>query len=370
MNHFARALTLTLSLFLGAASVGAQTRVIIKSDRTNVRAKPTLDAEILASLNKGQEVTVLGEVTPPKSQETWSRIAMPKAVTVWVYGPLVDSKAGTVRAKELNYRAGPGRNYSVLGELKRGDSFQVIREFDGWVQIEPPTGAVAYVASRLLINEPVPSPAPVAATPLTGSTPRVTAPTPQTTTPVRTVPAPTPIVSRTPEPPSAPLTTPVPTVTPVEPEPVFTPTPASPVLETPISSQSVSEPPSETNSTTLGTTRPIPVGSPRARNLRPPAPSTNVLLTQVPPPWVIGRFEPRFVVREGNVEPTISIQAPTKYELRDGFYREGALNYLFQDPPAELEKLAGKRVTVSGYEYQDSRWHLPVLKIESIQLLP
>ncbi len=127
MNQLKRFALTALTGVLAFSLAEAQTRVVIKTDRTNVRAKPSLDAEILASLSKGQEVEVLGELTPPGSKETWSRIAMPSAVAVWVYGPLVDAKAGTVRAKELNYRAGPGRNYSVLGLLKKGDAIAVAR---------------------------------------------------------------------------------------------------------------------------------------------------------------------------------------------------------------------------------------------------
>jgi hypothetical protein len=93
-------------------------------------------------------------------------------------------------------------------------------------------------------------------------------------------------------------------------------------------------------------------------------------MVDVTPVPKIATWEPRFVIREGKVAPTISIQAPTYYELRDGFYGEGPINYLLMEPQNELRQFLGKRVAVSGHEYYDSRWRLPVLKVEKIELAP
>ncbi|MBN9691477.1 MAG: SH3 domain-containing protein [Verrucomicrobia bacterium] len=396
MNSFSRALSFILALWVGSAWVGAQTRIVIQADRTNVRSKPSLDAEILASLNKGQEVTVLGEVTPPKGRETWSRIAMPEAVTVWVYEPLVNTKTGKVRAKELNYRAGPGRNYSVLGELKQGASIKVIREFDGWVQIEPPANAVAYVASRLLgpsvaatpastpaptrtiipeapyvppapVAKPQPQPAPEPAAP---KGPLVVTPASELTPLAR--PASTEPTNPPPVIPEAPV------ITSIDPAPEPTPTPAPepepplPATQSPAGAefeQSLT-PVAETNAPVVSTRRLLPLGSPRARSKLPPPPADNPVMVDVPPAPKIATWEPRFVIREGKVTPTVSIQAPTDFELRDGFYGEGPINYLLLEPQKELRQYVGKRVVVSGHEYYDSRWRLPVLKVEKIELAP
>ena len=397
MNSFSRALCFILALWVGSSWVGAQTRIVIQADRTNVRSKPSLDAEILASLNKGQEVTVLGEVTTPKGRETWSRIAMPEAVTVWVYGPLVNTKTGKVRAKELNYRAGPGRNYSVLGELKQGASIKVIREFDGWVQIEPPANAVAYVASRLLgpgpavAATPAPTPAPtrtiipeapyVPAAPVARPQPQP-APEPAPKGPLVVTPASelTPIarpISNPPtETPPQPVIPEAPVITSIDPTPTPTPTPEPepPVLATQSPAGAELEqsltPVPETNAPPVSKRRSLPLGSPRARSKLPPPPADNPVMVDVPPAPKIATWEPRFVIREGKVTPTVSIQAPTDFELRDGFYGEGPLNYLLMEPQKDLRPFLGQRVIVSGHEYYDSRWRLPVLKVEKIEVAP
>ena len=84
---------------------------------------------------------------------------------------------------------------------------------------------------------------------------------------------------------------------------------------------------------------------------------------QIPP-------EPRHVIREGVVHRTSSIQAPTTFELRDGFYNEGVLDYLFLEPQSDLLKFLGKRVRAEGEEYLDSRWRTPVLKAQTVELVP
>lgn len=76
------------------------------------------------------------------------------------------------------------------------------------------------------------------------------------------------------------------------------------------------------------------------------------------------------MTREGIVRTTLSIQAPTDYELRNGFYEEGVIDYLFLEPQKDLKKFDRKRVRVQGEEYLDSRWVTPVLKIQSIELVP
>ncbi|MBN8247361.1 MAG: hypothetical protein J0L84_07945, partial [Verrucomicrobia bacterium] len=58
------------------------------------------------------------------------------------------------------------------------------------------------------------------------------------------------------------------------------------------------------------------------------------------------------------------------FELRDNFYGEGVLDYLYIEPQDDLKKFLGQRVRVEGEEYRDSRWRTPVLKVKSVELAP
>lgn len=377
MNPPVRVLILSLILWLVGDNALAETRRVVQGDRINVRSQPSVDAEILATLKGGQEVEVLGEVSGAEPGEAWSRVAMPQQVTVWVLGQLVNQKSGVVRSKELHYRAGPGRNYSVLGTLKSGDEVKVVREFDGWLQIEPPAGSVAFVASRLLAPaaEPVAAP-PKTAAPVPQVPPapvaKVIAPQPEpalvpaTPAPVPPPPAPTPRV----DPPVA--VTPPPVVPAKEPAAQVTdstpPEPSAPAMAPLFAPKPKRDKPAA--SRRLAPTQlaaPRLLGAPRILGNLPEAGAKFFLMTHVDPPFVVENIPPRFVVRQGKVFPALSVQAPTAFELRAGSYQEGAIDYLLPPADLRLKDFAGKRVLVSGYEYRDPRWRLPVLKIDNIE---
>jgi len=376
MNLPVRVLFLSLILWLVGNNALAETRSLVQGDRINLRSQPSVDAEILATLKGGQEVEVLGEVSGKEPGEAWSRVAMPQQVTVWVLGQLVNRKTGVVRSKELHYRAGPGRNYSVLGTLKSGDEVKVVREFDGWLQVEPPTGSVAFVASRLL--------APVAAS---ASEPRKPAPpVPEVPpTPVAKVIAPPPAPAAVPATP-APVPPPPALVPRVDP-PVVTPPPVTPAKEpvTQVADPKPTEPstpamaplfaPKPKKDKPAASRRLAPtqlaaprlLGAPRVLGNLPEIGAKFFLMTHVDPPFVVENIPPRFVVRQGRVHPALSVQAPTAFELRAGSYQEGAIDYLLPPADLRLKDFAGKRVLVSGYEYRDPRWRLPVLKIDKVE---
>jgi len=400
-----RALLLAILLIPASLPALAQRPVhaVIRADRTNLRAQPSLDSEVLASLRKGEMVEVLGEQTSPGGKEQWSRVVLPTSVPVWIFSPGVD-KAGIVKNEKIYFRAGPGKNYSVLGHLRRGNSVTILREFDGWLQISPPSGAVAFVASRLLTPSGgvTPPNAPAVPPPASQSTNSVPARATQ-------APAPTPSASIPPVQRAAPGDS-------LESPPAgnsSSPTPASPAVtepvSAPISSQPVSSPsttvpdgvPTRSDITTATAASPSPAdasassnedttepastsvpkpqrsfrGSPRdIASQSAAAPRKFPVLATDPDP---GRptseeasIPPRQVTREGKVSRTFSPQAPSHFELRDGFYEEGVLDYLYIEPQEDLKKFLGLRVRVEGEEYRDSRWRTPVLRIKTIELAP
>jgi uncharacterized protein YraI len=300
----------------------------IKGDRTNVRAKPSYDGEVLATLTNGSAVTVLAEVDgaegEPGGSRKWARIQLPREVSVWVYGPLLDAKTKQVKGEVLKFRAGPGRNYSELGELKRGDTVTEIRQADDWMQIEPPASAVAYVAASLI--ESAEPPAPVVL--------ETKAVEPDVIPAVRLRPASQPPVLRLPPEPAAAAVDPAPVTSQPQSAPVATAEPvATVVTETPA---------------------PAPAAAPSEPTVEKPA--------------------ARAVVREGVVRRTTKPKAPGDYELRSvrrvgGLFNrdEGLIDFLVvENPDVKLERWEGKRVFIHGTEWRDERWRTPMLKVERV----
>src|SRR5512133_1161058 len=166
---------------------------IVDANNVNLRGQPKLKSEVVGRLTKGQPVTVLEEVTRNNSAadepSAWAKIVLPATTHVWVNTSFLDGTNKTVRPRKLNVRGGPGENYSVLGQLLRGDTVvEAGATKNGWLEIQPPTSAYAFVAAQYLKQEapgttipekPVETPATVTEPPTVAAAPTeppVTAP--------------------------------------------------------------------------------------------------------------------------------------------------------------------------------------------------
>ena len=102
-------------------------------------------------------------------------------------------------------------------------------------------------------------------------------------------------------------------------------------------------------------------------------PGTSMAMTTpapTPEPAVEGPAPERVVSREGMVGDTVSVQAPTYFQLEsldDG----KAIDYLYTTSAnLVLEHWRGKKVLVTGVESLDERWpSTPVLTIQKIQIV-
>jgi uncharacterized protein YgiM (DUF1202 family) len=146
----------------------------------------------------------------------------------------------------------------------------------------------------------------------------------------------------------APVVVPVPTIPPVEPVPA---TPSTVPESQPIVSQPAPVPPPVVAVAPLIST-PAPV-------IEAPAP---VLDTNPPPP--------RIVTHEGTVRSSVSIVAPTYYELYDPANGK-AINYLFSTTTnLNLGLYEGLHINVTGEEGLEARWKdTPVLTVQKIYVL-
>lgn len=138
----------------GAATVSAK--------RVNIRGQATTRSEVVGHLTNGQPVTVIEEITRKNAHEdepsVWAKIALPSGKHLWVSSQFVDATNKTVKVKKLNLRTGPGENYSVAGQLLKGDVVKDISAKDGWLEIESAANAYAYVAAAYLKQEAVVEP--------------------------------------------------------------------------------------------------------------------------------------------------------------------------------------------------------------------
>jgi len=305
-----------LALELAAGRLGAADTAVVTKQSVNVRGQPSLAGEVIIQLKKGETVTVLEEITArnPKPDEPakWFRIAMPAGTPVWVYASFIDSTNKTVIPRRLNLRAGPGENFSIVGRIEKGTSVKEISAHGDWLEIETPADAYAFVARELLELKPSEPPA-----------------------------SPAPATPPTAEPPAA---SPSPLATPAQEE------------------KPAAKPQTESAPAPAPSPPPAAEPSPKAETTAAPAETTPE--AQPPPP-------PRIVRREGIISGTVSIQAPTYYQLNNVDSGK-VLDYLHAASiNINLKKLNGKRVIVTGEEAIDPRWpRTPVLEIETLDTAP
>lgn len=326
---------------------------VVKADHVAVRALPSAKAERLrGNLKKGDIVRVQATVEDPKATGTeprqWARIDMPAKFPVWVAAELVDAKTGVVKSDLANLRGGPGKNYSRVGQLTKGSKVTQVRIQEGWMQIEPPPSAVAYIASDLLAKEGAPNavasskPAPPA---------RATAPAP-VQAPLAERSQPKWITSPNPGRPIDPAavqeTRPARTAPPEAAQPVVSPAAPSPVPSAPVVSQ------------------PAPVVPTAPPPTLAPAPTrTFTLLSSTN--WIETK---RKVTREGYIVPSANPKAPSGYCLLSKSRDEGLMNYVYtEDPHINLKQFLNRSVTIVGEEWIDPRFRAtPILIPDSLSL--
>jgi hypothetical protein len=211
--------------------------------------------------------------------------------------------------------------------LVKGDVVEPIRTVDDWIEIHPPTNAVAYVVASLLSVK--------------GDLPAATAPKVEATV-VETIPdkpAPVAAVPPGPKPTETTVVESAPLVAAVESKPKAPETPpdaepAAPVVAAPV------------------------VAAP----VVPPTESAPVEITPAAP-------RRRIVVREGILRRDFNVNTPGYFQLVDKYHGR-LINYLYvSNPELDLGPFVGSVVIVRGEEYLDARWkRTPVIEVEHATL--
>ena len=117
----------------------------VKNDGANVRAGDNVNFKALCELEKGDPLKIIGK------RYSWFKINLPKKAHIYIKNDYValdpEKEIGTVTALHVNLRAGPGTEYSILGQVSRPEKLNVVSEKDGWYKIEPPQGIKGWISS-------------------------------------------------------------------------------------------------------------------------------------------------------------------------------------------------------------------------------
>lgn len=313
------------ALFVVSTSVAFAETGTVKADRVNVRGVAGLVGEVITQLSKGESVTVLEPVVVKASKgdpTNWFKIALPANTPLWVNAAFVATN-NTVSAKKLNVRGGPGENFSVVARLEKGAELKVLRHEGDWLEVQAPTGAVAYVVASFIELSPKPtvSETPAKAVPVVVSEAKAT--------PVAEIkPEPAVVVAQDRKPETEASKPPVAPAIP----------PATPVL------------------------------APAVPN--PPAvPATAVAVSSAPVASDGVPAVARKVFREGIVRRDLHVNTPSYFNLEDRYSGEKIAFLIANEEKFELWRYIGSRVILGGEEFLDDRWkRTPIIKIETLDL--
>lgn len=123
-----------------------QLKVLVET--LNVREKPSVEAEILGEINKGEDYELL------EANGEWIRL---KASNVegWVYAQYVNpveplKNNVTTIAEKVNLRSGPSTEFEVLGTAQKDMKYTYVSNKNGWVQVKDANGEMYWILAQLV----------------------------------------------------------------------------------------------------------------------------------------------------------------------------------------------------------------------------
>jgi len=118
----------------------------------NVRAKPATHYEVIAKLDEGDRVQVVGE------SETWLQILVAADAKAYVAARYV-SADGKISGDRVRVHSGPGLVFTTYAYVSESDTVECIGEpKNEWQQIAAPKGSSAWVSREFIELDPLPPP--------------------------------------------------------------------------------------------------------------------------------------------------------------------------------------------------------------------
>jgi len=155
----------SLIAFCALAQEKAPVKVRVLKDNSNLRARAALNVEVAGQVAAGQELAV-------KSMDLdWVEVYVPTNIDFWVLGDYLKDGQVVCRQK-VNVRAGPGLNFTVVGQLNNGESVSLRGIHADWAKIAPPESCSLWISRPLVeIIAPEPPPAPARVGPVAAPQP-------------------------------------------------------------------------------------------------------------------------------------------------------------------------------------------------------
>jgi hypothetical protein len=141
---------------VASPSIGAGPGKVLK-DKSNIRARPAINAEVVVQVNKGDTVEVLERKSADGRE--WLQILLPETAECYVSSKFV--RDGAVIGDNVNVRCGPGASYKDVGKISKGESVTVVGTKGEWTQIKPTSHCTGWISAGLveMAQQPIAPPA-------------------------------------------------------------------------------------------------------------------------------------------------------------------------------------------------------------------
>jgi len=147
------ATVVALNLFIvpvWAANADSKAGVVATSGgKLNVRSQASADSTVVASLNKGNYITLLSK------SGSWWKVEYAKGKTGYCHSDYIQMVYGVpatikIQSGSLNVRSGPGTSYGKTGSLSKGETVIAFSTAGGWSHILYHGTKTGYISAQYL----------------------------------------------------------------------------------------------------------------------------------------------------------------------------------------------------------------------------
>jgi len=116
----------------------------VKVDNLNLRAGPNVNYNSLLQLMQDTLVIIVGH------KYNWYKVSLPPQVNCYIKSNYLEIHQNKTYSKtdNLNIRSGPGFNFSVIGQIGKGEIVYIKKSDEEWTSIYPTQNSYGWVYSK------------------------------------------------------------------------------------------------------------------------------------------------------------------------------------------------------------------------------
>lgn len=116
--------------------------VVVTGDTVNIRTGPGLSYDVVTKVKNNEVLSVMGE------EGDWIRVKTSSNKVGWIANWLIQTEQVTstknqtakITENGLRVRSAAGTTNKVLGNIQKGETYNILQIKDGWIQIDSPYG--------------------------------------------------------------------------------------------------------------------------------------------------------------------------------------------------------------------------------------